>query len=81
MGDNEYQRDVETKVDDTLIELTFETNDFVKSKYPKLSYYIRVRKSDLSDDRVLFGKPSGHGLLLMTYDKVSHASFTISRKF
>lgn len=82
MGDNEYQRDVETKVDDTLIELTFETNDFVKSKYPKLSYYIKSQeKVTYSDDRVLFGKPSGHGLLLMTYDKVSHASFTISGSF
>lgn len=57
MGGNEYERDVVTKINGDTITLTFESNDFVQSKYPNLKYQIKSHQmTKFSDDQVLFGK-------------------------
>ncbi len=78
MGGNEYERDVVAKISGDIITLTFETNDFVQSKYPYLKYQIKShQKTKFSDDQVLFGTVMGHGLLTMSYEKQSDITIDI----
>src|SRR5690606_9809091 len=82
LGDNEYIRDINLKVEPKTVTITVLDNDFVKSKYPNLKYqYTSPDDFRVSDESLMFGDSYHQGLMLFEFQQKSKVVLDLVASF